>query len=851
MGSDETPAPDLCVRLTTSKAPRDADVKERTGLPFGAVVRPFKPLAEYDLDPSSIDRLAPADAIARCKECFGYVNGYCGLERDGWICILCGAFVPWDSRAHDGVGPPRYRKNPHRNSLPEICRQEHESLVASEVLTARPDAPIGTSPVYVALIDLTASEEVLDVVRAGVVAAIEAVGEDALFGVVSFDDRVGLYDVSGDGASVVRHVRLAPSGAVAVPLEDALPLERFLCRVGERKGKLVDAVESTRSTRRRGGGGGGGNGGGGGDGDATPRRAFGPALEAVLAWLGADGVGELKGSGGGGAREGNEGTLRHPSCRVLSFLCGIPNAGDGALSSARHDAVSESLASLDPDEAAAAADELFLPQSDFYADAGDRAAVAAVVVDVFSLPDGGAHADLASIAPLTERSGGTLYHYERAIGEDGAASDAPLPRDVFRLLNGDAAVSAHHCSLRLRTSSEFKVANVYGALARDDEYEGLCHVMRCGAEDAFAFDFEHAHREGFGDRGDCPPTIQLAFEYTVLTPLGRGDASGGGGGGGDAAASTSENPEASPASASPPPARYLRQRRRRICTVQARVSGKPRDVFNAADGDVVVALLSHKIFAAANAEGLGEARLLLADWLCILTARYNHECGILRFGAPDADARALDVEFTSSLPLRVVPRLVHALLRHPALRVGPGGASADARTWLRATTSRLEPAALVRTLYPSLSSWRSADEMECPSRSLTRAALATSDAPLWLLDAHAELVVFLKPRDDGSAPGDVIFPPSRDSKLRAVVDAARETRRVTPKVRFVNGAVEDASAFYERLVEEESAELGGGGDGLAGEGAIEGGSSHERDGFVGFLARTERTARTFLREARA
>ena len=95
---------------------------------------------------------------------------------------------------------------------------------------------------YVALIDLTASEEVLDVVRAGVVAAIEAVGEDALFGVVSFDDRVGLYDVSGDGASVVRHVRLAPSGAVAVPLEDALPLERFLCRVGERKGKLVDAV---------------------------------------------------------------------------------------------------------------------------------------------------------------------------------------------------------------------------------------------------------------------------------------------------------------------------------------------------------------------------------------------------------------------------------------------------------------------------------------------------------------------------------------------------------------------------------------------------------------------------------
>ena len=376
MGSDETPAPDLCVRLTTSKAPRDADVKERTGLPFGAVVRPFKPLAEYDLDPSSIDRLAPADAIARCKECFGYVNGYCGLERDGWICILCGAFVPWDSRAHDGVGPPRYRKNPHRNSLPEICRQEHESLVASEVLTARPDAPIGTSPVYVALIDLTASEEVLDVVRAGVVAAIEAVGEDALFGVVSFDDRVGLYDVSGDGASVVRHVRLAPSGAVAVPLEDALPLERFLCRVGERKGKLVDAVESTAGRRDDAGGGGRRRATAAATATATRLRAGRsvPRSRAVLAWLGADGVGELKGSGGGGAREGNEGTLRHPlvpgSCRSCA---GFQTRETARCRRARHDAVSESLASLDPDEAAAAADELFLPQSDFYADAGDRA----------------------------------------------------------------------------------------------------------------------------------------------------------------------------------------------------------------------------------------------------------------------------------------------------------------------------------------------------------------------------------------------------------------------------------------------------------------------------------------------
>ena len=39
--------------------------------------------------------LESAEDIARCGECFGYVNGFCGFERDGWICILCGNFSYW------------------------------------------------------------------------------------------------------------------------------------------------------------------------------------------------------------------------------------------------------------------------------------------------------------------------------------------------------------------------------------------------------------------------------------------------------------------------------------------------------------------------------------------------------------------------------------------------------------------------------------------------------------------------------------------------------------------------------------------------------------------------------------
>jgi len=82
---------------------------------------------------------------------------------------------------------------------------------------------------------------------------------------------------------------------------------------------------------------GAGSGGGAAD-DADERpgcRAFGPALEAVLTWLGAEGVESTDSGAPGGGSTGSAGELRHPSVRVLSFLAGLPDLGDGALSAAR------------------------------------------------------------------------------------------------------------------------------------------------------------------------------------------------------------------------------------------------------------------------------------------------------------------------------------------------------------------------------------------------------------------------------------------------------------------------------------------------------------------------------------
>ena len=54
---------DGVLRLTTRKVPENGAVKDRSGLPFGVTVQPFKPLRSYPLDP--LTQLESADAIAR------------------------------------------------------------------------------------------------------------------------------------------------------------------------------------------------------------------------------------------------------------------------------------------------------------------------------------------------------------------------------------------------------------------------------------------------------------------------------------------------------------------------------------------------------------------------------------------------------------------------------------------------------------------------------------------------------------------------------------------------------------------------------------------------------------------
>jgi len=497
-------------------------------------------------------------------------------------------------------------------------------------------------------------------------------------------------------------------------------------------------------------------------------RAFGPALEALLSYL--------------GATDADTAAPRFPAVRLLSFLSGAPNAGIGALDNARWHAAQSALfpvgaaGNAGEEAAAAASDSLAAPQSSFYAEAATRAAAAGIVVDLFAVPPpGGASClDLASLEPLPRLSCGVLAFYEHGPG------DAPLPRDLHRILSQPTAL---HGTLRVRTCPELRVARAYGHCYEDRAHDALYHIIACGQHDTVAFDFEYATSEGFGAPStvDQPPAVQVAFEYTILLPVVVSD--------------VAEPEDEAPDAPAPPsePSSFVRQRRRRIMTAPAKLARTRRQMFESCDADATTVLLTHKAIRAASSEGILEARLMLTDWLAVLAARCSGA-----YAQPGSISTTADASFACCPALQPLPRLVYGLLSGPllgALHVHP-----DARAFTASLATALEPLALSRVLYPKMVPWEDVDTVGGGTLSLARAAMAATGAPIYLLDALKTVLVYYAAVPPG-APQQPMPPPQK-SALRAALNELRDSRALTPRVLFVQGGRDDASVLEALLLDD-------------------------------------------------
>ncbi|XP_058088597.1 protein transport protein SEC23 D [Magnolia sinica] len=719
----------MAVRATVSRFPIDTESQESGGLPWGITVMPFSPADELGQPPAYG---SDAHLLPRCENCWAYFNTLCELEQWAWNCALCGALNGLSSQAIA------------RYSHPQSCAEMLSSFIDLEMPDdGSGDEAMQACPVYVAAVDLSSSEEFLELIKSALLAALEALGPGSLFGLVTFSHKIGLYDVQGP-IPVVKNIFIPPDldGTLPIALEDAMPLLSFLAPVDTCKDRIAAALETLKPTtsweRTTAAG-------QEMDGVLLGGRGFGVAMEALLNYLGSE--------------YGNTFAL----ARVFAFLSGPPDYGAGQLDSRRY---GEQYASKGED-----ADRALLPeQTPFYKQLAAVAVQAGVCVDIFAVTN--EYTDLASLKFLSIESGGSLFLYSNT-------DDSTLPQDMYRMLSRPYAFG---CILRLRTSTEFKPGRSYGHFFPDPQYENVQHIICCDSYTTYAYDFEFTNAVGFS-RHTEPPILQIAFQYTIVVPHEEASNSG----------HLSSNKS-----------KHSLKRRLRIRTLQYSTAGNMNELYDSVDSEVVLSILVHKVILASLEQGIKEGRMLLHDWLVILAAQYNDAYKLVRYENGSSSSQ-IDVAFSQCPHLQPLPRLVFALLRNPLLRFHEEGVHPDYRIYLQCLFSALEPSSLHRAVYPVLTSYVTPDKQAYPRHSLSRAALITSGSPIFFLDAFTNLIVYYSSTADPSLP----FPPPHDCLLRTTINKLKQERSITPKLQFIRGGQDDATAFENYLIEEQDVDGSG------------------------------------------
>ncbi|XVF19704.1 hypothetical protein REPUB_Repub11eG0133600 [Reevesia pubescens] len=467
-----------------------------------------------------------------------------------------------------------------------------------------------TRPVYVAAVDLSSSEEFLELTKSALQASLEALAPGSLFGLATFSHKLGLCDVQGP-IPVVKNVFIPQD----IQLED----------VETCKDRITSAHETLRPTtsweRTPGAG-------QGLDGVLMGGRGFRVAMEALCNYLGSE--------------YGNTFAL----ARVFAFLSGPPDYGPGQLDTRRY---GQQYASKGED-----ADLALLPeQTPFYKDLAAVAVQAGVCVDIFSVTN--EYTDLASLKFLSIESGGSLFLYSNT-------DDSTLPQDMYRMLSRPYAFN---CVLRLRTSTEFKPGHSYGHFFPDPQYENVQHIICCDSFATYAYDFDFANNVGFSMYNLLITVLflwlifefanillndlwcRLHFNILLSCPL-RNSVSG--------LVSSSRG-------------KHSLKRRLRIRTLQYGTAQNLNELYDGVYPEAVLSLLVHKVILASLEQGVREGRMLLHDWLVILTALYNGALKLIEYKNGSGSITAqIDVAFSQCPQLQSLPCLVFALLRNPLLR---------------------------------------------------------------------------------------------------------------------------------------------------------------------------------------
>ncbi|VAH32209.1 protein transport protein Sec24B-like [Triticum dicoccoides] len=670
----------MAVRPSLAYFPSDNALLESSGLPWGVAVTPFSSTDERGSSPVTGDE---GDLIPRCTSCFAYFSTLCSLHRWSWTCPICS-----EDNDLSADAAARYARDGSHDP-PELRSAFVDLLLPGE----EGEAAAATTPVYVAAIDLSSSEEFLELVKSALLAALEALSPGSLFGILTFSSKIGLYDVQGP-IPIVKNVFIPPDsdGTLHVDLKDVMPFCSFLAPVGTFKDRIAEALETikpiasweraTTASQVQ-------------DHALHHTRGFGVAIDALVNYLSVE-----------------NGTT-FELARIFAFLSGPPNYGAGQLdarSNGDHNTgkVVDSNNTLLPEE------------TSFYKNLAASAVQAGACVDLFAITN--EYTDLTSLKVLSVESGGSLFLYSNT-------DESTLPQDIYKMLKRPYAFG---CVLRLRTSPEIKIADSYGHFFPDPQYMHVQHINCCDSFASYTYDFEFEKDSQFA-RKSRPPILQIAFKYTMIVH--HGDTSD------DASNSGSRS-------------KFSVQRRLRVRTIQYNTTANIWDLYDFVDPDVVLTILVHQVILASLSDVV-EARLWLHDWLAIFIAQYNKAYKNVR--PADSGVSDIDVDFSNCSQLQPLAQLVFAFLVSPLLQVQDEHIHPDYQTYLQCLFSALEPASLRQAICPTLSSYSSLDTEAEVHQSLSRSVFtserpiflldAYTDLLVYYLPTASPSIPFPPPRD--------------------------------------------------------------------------------------------------------
>ena len=376
------------IRPSLRRTPETAPVKDSAALPWGVVVVPLAPSQHTSSpNPDGLDPIG-AEEVPRCSDCFGYINAYCMFERKGWICSLCG-------NKNDLLS--RYQQSSMRAHLEEMQRGivdlleecvEVDDIYSSEL---RPEE----RPACIAVVDVSGSEEFVEVARSGVLALLEALPAATLFGLVTVGRKsIGVYDMRS-AFPHCHNLAVPAEGEMPIALSEVLPVDCMLVQLGENKENIASAVESMAPAAQD-------DGMQVDGGAAAPRHfAYGSCLDAVLELFEED---------------------ANCSLRIISVIGSRPSWGLGALATPDMAVDAEGKAGAQRLPAGAEA----------YQQLASRVAALNACVDLFVVAEE-AYVGVDALRPLVQNTGGSLIYYS---GLDTSALpqvSAPLARLILSL----------------------------------------------------------------------------------------------------------------------------------------------------------------------------------------------------------------------------------------------------------------------------------------------------------------------------------------------------------------------------------------------------------------------------------